>query len=116
MAMLGGQLGLNGFGPASGLSTPSSLAQDAVSALNSLAAIASQAGFQSNGVVGFDRFEGSGKFHSAVMGTSTAGANRLNDLSPDGVNGGKKGRSKACDDCRKSKVSNITLIIVYDMI
>lgn len=105
MTMLGGHLGLNGFGPASGLSTPSSLAQDAVSALNSLAAIASQAGFQSTGVVGFDRFEGSGKFHSAVMGTSTAAANRLNDLSPDGVNGGKKGRSKACDDCRKSKVS-----------
>jgi F-box/leucine-rich repeat protein 10/11 len=107
LGMLGGQLGVNGFGPASGLSTPSSLAQDAVSALNSLAAIASQAGFQSNGVVGFDRFDGSGKFHSAVMGTSTAAANRLHDLSPDGVNGGKKGRSKACDDCRKSKVSPV---------
>lgn len=105
LGILGGQLGMNGFGPASGLSTPSSLAQDAVSALNSLAAIASQAGFQSNGVVGFDRFDGSGKFHSAVISTSTAAANRLNDLSPDGVNGGKKGRSKACDDCRKSKVS-----------
>ncbi|GLI76989.1 JmjC domain-containing histone demethylation protein 1 [Penicillium ochrochloron] len=103
LGILGGQLGVNGFGPGSGLSTPSSLAQDAVSALNSLAAIASQAGFQSNGVVGFDRFDGSGKFHSAVMGTSTAAANRLHDLSPDGVNGGKKGRSKACDDCRKSK-------------
>jgi F-box/leucine-rich repeat protein 10/11 len=107
LGILGGQLGVNGFGPGSGLSTPSSLAQDAVSALNSLAAIASQAGFQSNGVVGFDRFDGSGKFHSAVMGTSTAAANRLHDLSPDGVNGGKKGRSKACDDCRKSKVSSV---------
>lgn len=107
LGMLGGQLGVNGFGPASGLSTPSSLAQDAVSALNSLAAIASQAGLQSNGVVGFDRFDGSGKFPSAVMGTSTAAANRLNDFSPDGLNGGKKGRSKACDDCRKSKVSPV---------
>jgi F-box/leucine-rich repeat protein 10/11 len=100
--MLGRPMAINGLGSASGMSTPSSLAQDAVSALNSLAAIASQAGFQSNGVVGLDQFEGSGKFQSAVMGTSTAAANRLGDLSPDGA-GGKKGRSKACDDCRKSK-------------
>ncbi|KAJ5123488.1 hypothetical protein N7448_009585 [Penicillium atrosanguineum] len=101
--ILGRQMTINGFGSTSGVSTPSSLAQDAVSALNSLAAIASQAGFQNNGVVGgLDQFEGSGKFQSAVMGTSTAAANRLGDLSPDGA-GSKKGRSKACDDCRKSK-------------
>ena len=106
--MLGRQMAINGFGSASGMSTPSSLAQDAVSALNSLAAIASQAGFQSNGVVGLDQFDGSGNFQSAVMGTSTAAANRLGDLSPDGANG-KKGRSKACDDCRKSKVGSPTL-------
>ena len=105
---LGTHLGVNGLGLTSGLSTPSSLAQDAVSALNSLAAIASQAGFQSNGVVGFDQFDGSGKFHSTVMGTSTVAGSRLAELSPDGVNGGKKGRSKACDDCRKSKVSAFT--------
>ncbi|KAI2731743.1 hypothetical protein DTO013F2_10625 [Penicillium roqueforti] len=37
------------------------------------------------------------------MGNSTIAANRLIDVSPDGINGGKKGRSKACDDCRKSK-------------
>ncbi|KAJ5102824.1 hypothetical protein N7532_003353 [Penicillium argentinense] len=97
------QMGINGFGSASGVSTPNSLAQDAVSALNSLAAIASQAGFQSNGMIGLDAFDGSGKFQSAIMGASTAAANRLNDLSPDGANGAKKGRSKACDDCRKSK-------------
>ncbi|KAJ5150921.1 JmjC domain-containing histone demethylation protein 1 [Penicillium canariense] len=103
LSMMGGQMAGNGFGSGSGLSTPSSLAQDAVSALNSLAAIASQAGFQNNGVVGFDPFEGSGTFHSAIMGASTAAANRLNEISPDGTNGGKKGRSKACDDCRKSK-------------
>lgn len=102
--MLGRQMAINGYGPESGLSTPSSLAQDAVSALNSLAAIASQTGFQNNGMVGLDRFEGSGKFHSAVMGASTTAANRLSDISPDGANGSKKGRSKACDDCRKSKV------------
>lgn len=103
--MLGGQMPMNGAGSGSGLSTPSSLAQDAVSALNSLAAIASQAGLHSNGVVGLDQFESARRFDPAIMGPSTASLNRLNDLSPDGANGGKKGRSKACDDCRKSKVS-----------
>ncbi|KAJ5988188.1 hypothetical protein N7481_003398 [Penicillium waksmanii] len=101
--ILGKQMTINGFGSTSGVSTPNSLAQDAVSALNSLAAIASQAGFPNNGVIGLDGFEAAGKFQSAVMGTSTAAANRLHDLSPDGASGGKKGRSKACDDCRKSK-------------
>lgn len=109
--MMGSQMTVNGVGPGSGLSTPSSLAQDAVSALNSLAVIASQAGFHSNGFVGLDQYDGASKFHSAIMGTSTTGANRLNDLSPDGANGGKKGRSKACDDCRKSKVSALTSAI-----
>jgi len=110
--IFGKQMTINGFGSASGVSTPNSLAQDAVSALNSLAAIASQAGLQNNGVVGIDGFEGAGKFQSAVMGTSTAAANRLNDLSPDG-GGGKKGRSKACDDCRKSKVSSDQYFFLY---
>ncbi|KAJ5474985.1 JmjC domain-containing histone demethylation protein 1 [Penicillium diatomitis] len=100
---LGAHVGMNGLGLASGLSNTSSLAQDAVSALNSLAAIASQAGFQSNGVVGFDKFDGPGKFHSTVLGASGVATNGLSELSPDGANGGKKGRSKACDDCRKSK-------------
>ncbi|KAJ5668762.1 hypothetical protein N7462_009832 [Penicillium macrosclerotiorum] len=101
--MLGRQMAVNGFGSTSGLSTPSSLAQDAVSALNSLAAIATQAGFQSNGVVGLEHFDGPAKLHSVAMGASTVAANRLNDVSPDGTHSGKKGRSKACDDCRKSK-------------
>ncbi|KAJ5101508.1 hypothetical protein NUU61_003730 [Penicillium alfredii] len=102
--VLNKQMAMSAFGSGSGLSTPSSLAQDAVSALNSLAAIASQAGFQNNGhMLGLDQVEGSGKFQSEIMGNPTAAANRLGDLSPDGVNGGKKGRSKACDDCRKSK-------------
>jgi F-box/leucine-rich repeat protein 10/11 len=100
-----GQAAVNAFTPGSGVSTPSSLAQDAVSALNSLAAIASQSGYQNNGhLVDLDRFESSARFQSAVMGNSTIAANRLVDISPDGANGGKKGRSKACDDCRKSKV------------
>ncbi|KAJ5506072.1 Zinc finger PHD-type [Penicillium expansum] len=102
--VLNGQVAVNAFTPGSGVSTPSSLAQDAVSALNSLAAIASQTGFQNNGhLVDLERFESSARFQSAVMGNSTIAANRLIDVSPDGTNGGKKGRSKACDDCRKSK-------------
>ncbi|CAG8143715.1 unnamed protein product [Penicillium salamii] len=102
--VLNGQVAVNAFTPGSGVSTPSSLAQDAVSALNSLAAIASQTGFPNNGqLMDLDRFESSARFQSAVMGNSTAAANRLIDVSPDGANGGKKGRSKACDDCRKSK-------------
>ncbi|KAJ5545146.1 hypothetical protein N7461_007450 [Penicillium sp. DV-2018c] len=103
-SILNGQVSASTFTPGSGVSTPSSLAQDAVSALNSLAAIASQTGFQSNGhLADLERFESSARFQSAVMGNSTVAANRLIDMSPDGANGGKKGRSKACDDCRKSK-------------
>ena len=111
--MLNGQVAVNTFTPGSGVSTPNSLAQDAVSALNSLAAIASQTGFQNNGhLVDLERFESSARFQSAVMGNSTAAANRLIDVSPDGTNGGKKGRSKACDDCRKSKVCSIPKMLL----
>jgi F-box/leucine-rich repeat protein 10/11 len=81
-----------------------SLAHDAASALSSLAAIASEAGFQDGNGNGLDRFETVGKYGPTVMGTPHAATNKLNDTSPDGVNSGKKGRSKACDDCRKSKV------------
>ncbi|KAJ6135933.1 hypothetical protein N7512_001093 [Penicillium capsulatum] len=77
--ILGRQMAINGFAPGSGFSTPSSLAQDAVSALNSLAAIASQAGLQNNGIPRLDGFEGSSKFESAIMGQSTVAANRLHD-------------------------------------
>ncbi|KAE8416839.1 hypothetical protein BDV36DRAFT_296699 [Aspergillus pseudocaelatus] len=80
----------------------SSLAHDAASALSSLAAIASEAGLQ-DGNGGLDRFETAGKYGPTVMGTPHTVTNKLNDISPDGVNAGKKGRSKACDDCRKSK-------------
>ncbi|KAE8375776.1 hypothetical protein BDV26DRAFT_6878 [Aspergillus bertholletiae] len=80
----------------------SSLAHDAASALSSLAAIASEAGLQ-DGNSGMDRFETAGKYGPTVMGTPHTVTNKLNDISPDGINAGKKGRSKACDDCRKSK-------------
>ncbi|RAL05079.1 [Histone H3]-lysine-36 demethylase [Aspergillus ibericus CBS 121593] len=83
-----------------------SLAHDAASALNSLAAIASEAGFQDNGNGrNADRFDVPGKFNPAILSTPRAPVNGfgLNDASPEGANTGKKGRSKACDDCRKSK-------------
>ncbi|EAW18321.1 [Histone H3]-lysine-36 demethylase [Aspergillus fischeri NRRL 181] len=82
----------------------SSLAHDAASALNSLAAIASEAGFQdaANGY-GLDRLEGSGNYSTAILSTPNAATSKVNDGSPEGLSTGKKGRSKACDDCRKSK-------------
>ncbi|GKZ38496.1 JmjC domain-containing histone demethylation protein 1 [Aspergillus brasiliensis] len=95
------QTAVTAFGPSN-----HSLAHDAASALNSLAAIASEAGFQDNGSGrNPDRFEVAAKFNSAILGTPRAPVNGLglNDASPEGANTGKKGRSKACDDCRKSK-------------
>ncbi|PKX98526.1 [Histone H3]-lysine-36 demethylase [Aspergillus novofumigatus IBT 16806] len=72
-------------------------AGDAASALNSLAAIASEAGFQdaANGY-GLDRLEASGNYGTAILSTPNAATSK-------GLSTGKKGRSKACDDCRKSK-------------
>ncbi|RAK75148.1 [Histone H3]-lysine-36 demethylase [Aspergillus fijiensis CBS 313.89] len=89
------QTAMGAFG--TGVHSP---AHDAASALNSLAAIASEAGLQDNGVSrNMDRFEAS----LITVGTPHPSTNRLNELSPEGQNTGKKGRSKACDDCRKSK-------------
>ncbi|EAW13809.1 [Histone H3]-lysine-36 demethylase [Aspergillus clavatus NRRL 1] len=91
------------FGPFNS-GTPSALAHDAASALNSLAAIASEAGLQDTAnVFGLDRIEAPGKFNPAILSTPNAVGNRPYDGSPEGVGTGKKGRSKACDDCRKSK-------------
>ena len=90
----------------------SSLTHDAASALSSLAAIASEAGLQ-DGNGGLDRFETAGKYGPTVMGTPHTVTNKLNDISPDGINAGKKGRSKACDDCRKSKVCRCATPVVH---
>ncbi|KAL4998123.1 JmjC domain-containing histone demethylation protein 1 [Aspergillus recurvatus] len=80
-------------------------AQDAASALNSLAAIASGAGFHNglHSVKGVDRVEGSANFATSISATPHGVAVKVGDGSPDGPNSAKKGRSKACDDCRKSK-------------
>lgn len=42
----------------------------------------------------------------SILNTPQALANKPNGFSPDASSSGKKGRSKACDECRKSKVSS----------
>lgn len=44
--------------------------------------------------------------NASILATPQAPANKPNGLSPDASSSGKKGRSKACDECRKSKVSS----------
>lgn len=91
------------FGQGMGLQNQASLAHDdaAAAALNSLAAVASEAGLQDgSSIVGLNQFE-TAKYNPAVTDTPTL--SKLADGSPEGANSGKKGRSKACDDCRKSK-------------
>lgn len=93
------------FGPSMGLQNQPSLGHDdaAAAALNSLAAVASEAGLEDgSGIVGMNQFEAAAKYNPAITSTSMVSA-KLNDGSPEGANSGKKGRSKACDDCRKSK-------------
>ncbi|KAL4927411.1 [Histone H3]-lysine-36 demethylase [Aspergillus undulatus] len=90
---------------ASSLGHHTPTAQDAASALNSLAAIASGAGLQNghHGVKGMDRMDFSANYATSLVGTPHGAAVKASDTSPDGANSAKKGRSKACDDCRKSK-------------
>jgi F-box/leucine-rich repeat protein 10/11 len=92
------------FGPA----VQGPLTHEGASALDSLAAVASKAGFQDGAYTpGLDRLDSAGKLYAA-MDTPFAASARP-DVSPDGINSGKKGRSKACDECRKSKVCSIFL-------
>ncbi|OJJ88070.1 [Histone H3]-lysine-36 demethylase [Aspergillus glaucus CBS 516.65] len=93
------------FGQGMELQNQSSLGHDdaAAAALNSLAAVASEAGLQDgSSIVGLNQFEAAAKYNPAVTNTPTVSRLRT-DGSPEGANSGKKGRSKACDDCRKSK-------------
>ena len=100
------------FGSGMGLQSQTTLAHDAATALDSLAAAASEAGLQGGGsIMGLDPFENA-RLNSTVMSPPMASANRFNDGSPEGANSGKKGRSKACDDCRKSKVCILLLYFV----
>jgi F-box/leucine-rich repeat protein 10/11 len=92
---------------ASSLGHHTPTAQDAASALNSLAAIASGASFPNghNTVKAMDRIEGSANYTTSMAAAPHRATGRVSDTSPEGANSTKKGRSKACDDCRKSKVS-----------
>ena len=53
--------------------------------------------------MGPDHFDAAAKYNPAMMSPPMASTHRFNDGSPEGANSAKKGRSKACDDCRKSK-------------
>ncbi|KAL1982972.1 hypothetical protein VTN96DRAFT_587 [Rasamsonia emersonii] len=84
----------------------SMLARDAASVLNALASVATETGLHdgTNGM-GVNRFEGypaDGR-NSALLEMQRNAVARPTDVIPNGVNVGKKGRSKACDECRKSK-------------
>lgn len=91
---------------ASSLGHHTPTAQDAASALNSLAAIASGARFPNghNTVKAMDRMEASTNYAAGMAAAPHRTAGKVSDTSPEGANSAKKGRSKACDDCRKSKV------------
>lgn len=105
---------MNTFGPGMGLQSQNSLAHDAATALDSLAAVASEAGLQGGGsIMGLDPFDNTARFNSTIMSPPMASANRFNGGSPEGANSGKRGRSKACDDCRKSKVC---ILLLYFML
>ena len=98
-------MAMNAFGQGMGPQGQPYMVHDAATALSSLAAVASGAGFQDgDNTMGLNRFD-TAMYNPAVMTPSaTSVNNKLYDGSPEGGNSGKKGRSKACDDCRKSKV------------
>ncbi|KAL5337849.1 JmjC domain-containing histone demethylation protein 1 [Aspergillus crustosus] len=88
----------------SSLGSHTPTAQDAATALNSLAALASGGGSQKGHIStqGADGMEVSCA-GGLVVTTPHGPVVGAVDVSPDGANSAKKGRSKACDDCRKSK-------------
>ncbi|KAJ9259242.1 hypothetical protein DTO212C5_8615 [Paecilomyces variotii] len=95
------QMAVDQFGPGVGMQSQTNLAHDAASVLNSLATIATEAAFHNGGNVA--RLETLGKHNSSLIGVPGAGLVKGADLVADGPNSAKKGRSKACDECRKSK-------------
>jgi hypothetical protein len=85
------------------------LARDAASVLNALASVATETGLHDGGNgLGLDRIDGYAKNggNSAFLGIQRSAVPQPLDGSPNGINPGKKGRSKACDECRKSKASS----------
>jgi F-box and leucine-rich repeat protein 10/11 len=77
------------------------LARDAASVLNALAFVATESTLQDGGDIALNTGDNAG----FLSGISQSAFPRTMDGNLNGINGGKKGRSKACDECRKSKVS-----------
>lgn len=85
------------------------LAHDAASVLNALASVATESTLQEGSEhMAFNPSDGYPRDNIGFLsGISQSTYPRVIDSNLNGVNGGKKGRSKACDECRKSKVSNL---------
>ena len=109
------QVQTNDDGTEAGPQRSSLTVRDAASALNSLATIASENGVHpTDSLIEMNRSDGDFEYGSDLLAnTHTPGvyasANANASVNKVGGGGGdygsgKKGRSKACDDCRKSKV------------
>ncbi|KAH8704738.1 putative PHD finger and JmjC domain protein [Talaromyces proteolyticus] len=82
------------------------LAHDAASVLNALASGALKSNVHENGNnLTLDHIDGYSRnnVNVTMMGMPPVSFSRPMDTSPNGVGSAKKGRSKACDECRKSK-------------
>lgn len=81
------------------------LARDAASVLNALASVATESTLQDGGDLLPYTSEGFSRDNVGFLsGISQSAFPRPVEGSVNGINSGKKGRSKACDECRKSKV------------
>jgi F-box/leucine-rich repeat protein 10/11 len=83
------------------------LARDAASVLNALASVATETGmYEGSQGLGLDRMDGYAgeNSNSSLLGIQGSTIPQPLDGISNGINSGKKGRSKACDECRKSKV------------
>jgi F-box/leucine-rich repeat protein 10/11 len=83
------------------------LAHDAASVLNALASGTSKPTLHESGNgMAFDQLDAYSRdnIHAGMIGMPPAAYSRPLDTSPNGMGSAKKGRSKACDECRKSKV------------
>lgn len=86
------------------------LARDAASVLNALASVATESTLQDGGDLLPYTSDGFSRDNVGFLsGISQSAFPRSVEGSVNGINGGKKGRSKACDECRKSKVRTLDL-------
>jgi F-box/leucine-rich repeat protein 10/11 len=91
------------------------LARDAASVLNALASVATESTLQDGGeLLPYNSDSFPRDTAGFLSGISQSAFPRPVEGSVNGINIGKKGRSKACDECRKSKVSSIILAPALD--